>query len=404
MSSRMRRKLSYCIEMRIIIANKFYYRRGGDCVYTLNLEQLLKAHGHEVATFAMQYAENLPSKWSKYWPSEVRFKPGPGMVEALRRPFGTREVKRKFLALLDDFQPDVLHMNNIHSQLSPMMAEMAHERGVRVVWTIHDQKLLCPRYDGLKNGKTFCKECYDDKRAVVRHRCMKDSLVASWLAYLEAMKWSRERLEASTDVFVCPSQFMADRMMEGGFRKEKLRVLCNFIDVEKCQKDSYRERGDYYSYVGRLSYEKGTKTLIEAANGLPYKLVMIGSGPLEDELRQLAGENVSFTGQLEWDAIKATVGKARFNVLPSEVNENNPLSVIEAKCLGTPVLGARIGGIPELIEEKTGMTFETRNVEDLKEKIRAMWNASWDYEKIASEAQARYGAEEYYKEMMKIYG
>ena len=390
--------------MKILLANKFYYRRGGDCIYMLNLEQLLKEHGHEVAVFAMQYPENLPSEWSKYWPSEVKFKPGPGMVEAFRRPFGTNEVKRMFCALLDDFQPDVLHMNNIHSQLSPLIAELAHERGVRVVWTIHDQKLLCPRYDGLKNGKDFCKECYHDKRGVLRNRCMKDSLVASWLAYMEARKWSRERLEASTDVFICPSQFMAERMMEGGFQKEKLHVLCNFIDVAKCQKDSYEERSDYYCYVGRLSHEKGTKTLIEAANQLPYKLVVIGGGPLEEELRQMANEKIVFTGQQDWNQIKNIEGKAKFNVLASEVNENNPLSVIESECLGTPVLGARIGGIPELIEEgKTGMTFESKNVEDLKEKIQAMWQAEFDHQAIAKQSQERYSAENYYKELMNIY-
>lgn len=124
--------------MKILLANKFYYRRGGDCVHTLNLEQLLKAHGHEVAVFAMDYPENLKTQWSKYFPSEVKFKLGTGMIEALMRPFGTREVQRKFNALLNDFHPDVVHLNNIHSQLSPVIAEMAHERGIKVVWTLHD--------------------------------------------------------------------------------------------------------------------------------------------------------------------------------------------------------------------------------------------------------------------------
>ena len=377
--------------MKILLCNKFYYRRGGDCIYMLNLEQLLKAHGHEVAVFAMDS-------------SEVKFKPGPGMVEAFRRPFGTSEVKKKFCALLDDFKPDVVHLNNIHSQLSPIIAELAHERGIRVVWTIHDRKLLCPRYDGLRKGKEPCRDCFFDGKAVLKNRCMKDSYLASWLAYMEAKKWNRERLEASTDVFICPSQFMADRMMEGEFQKEKIRVLCNFIDITKCKKDSFDERGDYYCYVGRLSQEKGVKTLIKAAQQLPYRLVVIGGGPLEEELKSIESEKISFTGQLDWNQIKEIEGKAKFNVLPSEVSENNPLSVIEAQCLGTPVLGARIGGIPELIEEsKTGMTFESRNVEDLKEKIQAMWQADFDYQSIAKQSQERYGAENYYKELMKIY-
>ena len=232
--------------MRILLANKFYYRRGGDCIYMLNLEQFLNAHGHETAVFAMPYPDKLPTPWSKYFPSELRFSPGPGMVEAFLRPFGTCEVKRKFNALLDDFKPDVAHLNNIHSQLSPIIAELAHKRRIKVAWTIHDCKLLCPRYDCLRNGTSICEECFTDKHKVLEYKCMKNSRTASFLAYREALKWNRRRLENCSDLFVCPSQFMADKMAQGGFCKKKLHTLCNFIDVEKCKKSSYTEKEDYY--------------------------------------------------------------------------------------------------------------------------------------------------------------
>jgi glycosyltransferase involved in cell wall biosynthesis len=173
--------------------------------------------------------------------------------------------------------------------------------------------------------------------------------------------------------------------------------------VQKCQRDSY-DKDDYYCFIGRLSHEKGAKTLIEAANKLPYRLVVIGGGPLMEDLKAITKSNIEFVGFKQWEEIKELVGKAKFSVIPSEWYENNPLSVIEAKCLGTPVLGARIGGIPELIEEgATGMTFESRNVDDLKDKIQKMWNTSWDYEKIAHQSQERYNAEKYYEEIMKIY-
>ncbi len=389
--------------MKILLANKFYYRRGGDCVYTINLEELLKSHGHEVAIFAMQHPDTLPTPWSRYFPSEVKFKPGPGMIEAFLRPFGTREVKNKFKALLDDFQPDVVHLNNIHSQLSPLIAELAHQRGIKVVWTLHDYKLLCPRYDCLRDGKKACEECFTNKHKVLEYKCMKGSAVASLLAYKEAMKWNRERIEKCTDIYLCPCRFMANKMTEGGFSPDKIHKLCNFIDVEKCRKDSYSKE-DYYCFIGRLSHEKGIKTLIEAANSLPYKLVIIGGGPLEEEAKAQAGNKVEFVGFKQWEQIKEIVGKARFSVISSEYYENNPLSVIEAQCLGTPVLGARIGGIPELIEEGvSGMTFESRNVKDLKEKIESMFATSFDYRVIAESSQRRYNAENYYNELMKIY-
>ena len=392
--------------MKILLANKFYYRRGGDCIYMLNLEKLLKAHGHEVAVFAMDYPENLDTPWKKYFPKNM------SKLMAFTRPFGSHEVKSTFKKLLDDFKPDVVHLNNVHTQLSPVMAELAHQRGIKVVWTLHDYKLLCPRYDCLKNGNTICETCFNgDKKACLDNKCMKGSKLASFIGFKEAIVWNRERLEASTDVFICPSQFMADKMVQGGFSKSKMQTLCNFIDVEKCKFSSTDDtdytddvellpkKEDYYCFIGRLSHEKGAKTLIEAANQLPYKLVIIGGGPLMDELKSVAHTNIEFVGFKQWDDIKQLVGKARFSVIPSEWYENNPLSVIEAQCLGTPVLGANIGGIPEL----TDYTFSSGNIADLKTKIEKMWNSEFDYQQIASDAQHRYDAETYYDKLINIY-
>lgn len=389
--------------MKILLANKFYYRRGGDCIYMLNLEKLLKAHGHEVAVFAMDYPENLDTSWKKYFPKNM------SKLMAFTRPFGSHEVKSKFKKLLDDFKPDVVHLNNVHTQLSPVMAELAHQRGIKVVWTLHDYKLLCPRYDCLKNGNTICETCFNGgKKACLDNKCMKGSKLASFIGFKEAIVWNRERLEASTDVFICPSQFMADKMVQGGFSKSKMQTLCNFIDVEKCKFSStdgtddvelLPKKEDYYCFIGRLSHEKGAKTLIEAANQLPYKLLIIGGGPLMNELKAVANTYIEFVGFKQWDDIKQLVGKARFSVIPSEWYENNPLSVIEAQCLGTPVLGANIGGIPEL----TDYTFSSGNIADLKTKIEKMWNSEFDYQQIASDAQHRYDAETYYDKLINIY-
>jgi glycosyltransferase involved in cell wall biosynthesis len=182
-----------------------------------------------------------------------------------------------------------------------------------------------------------------------------------------------------------------------------MAILCNFIDVEKTKRTDY-EKENYYCFVGRLSCEKGVKTLIDTANSLPYALKIIGGGDLKEELTMRAGNNVEFLGHKQWNEIKDIAGKARFLVIPSEWYENNPLSVIEAQCLGTPVLGANIGGIPELIEAgKTGMLFESRNVNELKEKITQMFSTEFNYPHIARESQNRYSAEKYYHELMAIY-
>ena len=174
--------------MRILLANKFYYRRGGDCIYMLNLEQLLKAHGHEVAVFAMDYPENVESPWQKYFPSNM------SKLKAFTRPFGDGETKKKFTQLFKDFQPDVVHLNNIHTQLSPVLAEIAHQKGIRVIWTLHDYKLLCPRYDCMRAGDN-CELCFQDgnKWNCVKYSCMKGGKIGSFIGFREAVKWNRVR-------------------------------------------------------------------------------------------------------------------------------------------------------------------------------------------------------------------
>lgn len=384
--------------MKILLVNKFYYYRGGDCIYMLNLEQMLKDYGHEVAVFAMDYPENMDTPWKKYFPKNMT-KP-----LVFTRPFGSIEVKTKFKKLLDDFQPDVVHLNNIHTQLSPVIAEIAHQRGIKVVWTLHDSKLVCPCYTCMRNGE-WCTECFTDKKAVIRHKCMPGGIIGSTIGYLEAMKWNPQRLQACTDLFLPPSQFMADTCIAGGYEKSKFKVLCNFIDVNKVKNPCF-EKEDYYVYIGRLSNYKGIKNLCKAAIDMPFNLIVIGGGELENDLRNTYKDHkqIEFTGQKPWVELRPILEKARFMVLPSECSENNPLTVIEAQSLGTPVLGAHIGGIPELIEEGvTGMTFESGNVEDLKNKIQQMFVTTFDYKGIAKQAVERYSSETYYRKLITLY-
>ncbi|MGL4994247.1 MAG: glycosyltransferase [Bacteroidales bacterium] len=388
--------------MKIILINKFYYPRGGDCIYTLNLEKLLRDSGHEVAIFASDYTDNYSSEWSSYFPSSIDFSGGIiSKFKAAGRAVCGNDVKIKFESLLDSFKPDIVHLNNIHSYISPIVAEISKSRGIPVIWTLHDYKLICPSYSCLCRGDV-CERCFSDKSQVLRKRCMKGSLPASLIGYIEALNWSKERIEKSTDLYICPSRFMKNKMIQGGFKESKLIHLSNFApELPKLELD----KSDYYCYIGRLSPEKGVKTLLEAAKKINKPLVIIGGGPLLEELKaQYSSSLITFTGALDPQRALDIVSKARFSVTPSEWYENNPLSIIESLCMGTPVLGADIGGIPELIEDRgNGLTFTSRNVDDLKLKIQEMYSISFDNEDIASKAMVRFDKENYYNELIKIY-
>lgn len=393
---------------RVLVVNKFYYARGGDCVCTLNLERLLKSKGYDVAVYAMTYSENIDSIWNSYFATEVSFGGGiTDKIAAAKRLLGYGDIQASFKKLLDDFRPQVVHLQNIHSYLSPVLARLAKDAGCKVVWTLHDYKLLCPSYSCLRDGKP-CELCYDDKSNVLTKRCMKGSFVASALAYLEALKWNRALLEKYVDAFVCPSAFMAQKMAQGGFDKSKLVVVCNFVDpvkLEVFKKLPTDKRNPYYLYVGRLSTEKGVRTLMEVASTLPYTLKVAGGGPLSDELRgkYKGNKNIEFLGHQDAEQVSELMSGAVASVVPSEWYENNPLSVIESLCAGTPVIGARIGGVPELIDAETGVVFESGNKAELANAIREAFKREWNNENIKAKSLERFSPDKHFELISEVY-
>lgn len=394
--------------MKILLANKFYYPRGGDCIYTIELEKLLIKHGHEVAIFTQKFDENLENSFSKYWPSKVDYstKKIRNIFESLLRPIYSKEVKGKFQNLILDFKPDIVHLNNIHSQISPIIAEVAYKKGIPIVWTLHDYKLSCPSYICLRGGR-ICELCLKSKVNVIKHRCVKN-LFGSLVAYIEAIKWNKDKLQIYTDRFIAPSKFMKYKMVQGGVNSNRIIVMNNFIQDSKISKKPYSKE-DYYLYFGRFSKEKGIKTLLKAASQLPYKLKLAGTGPLytEIETEYHNQSNIDFLGFRYWNDLKELIKRAQFCVVPSEWYENNPLGVIESFALGTPVIGADIGGIPELIEQnKTGFIFKSGNEEDLRNHIENFFKKNDSYSmgiNTIKYAKHNFSSSLYYNKIRDLY-
>lgn len=391
--------------MKILVVNKFLYPRGGDCVYTLNLARVLRDKGHEVRFYAMDYPQNLPDEDCVFFADEVSFgsKTFGGRYKAMMRLLKGSGVRKGYERLLDDFRPDVVHLNNIHSYLSPLVAKIAHERGIKVLWTMHDYKLICPSYSCLCKGEV-CEACLEKPTQVLAQRCFKNSSFASLLAWVESVCWSRHKLAEWTDRFICPSHFLAGKMRVGGFPDNKLTVMHNFIagnHYQHIQREVSVEREKAYAYIGRLSEEKGVKGLLEVASRLPYKLYVAGTGPLEESLKeQYASENICFLGHLSEEETIRLMKKVYFSVVPSIWYENNPFSIIESLCCGTPVLGRRMGGIPELIEEVEGCRMFETDVE-LPEAIRCMFDKPVDRDKLTRDSLERFSSERYYEEWAK---
>ena len=396
--------------MRILIVNKFLYLRGGDGVHSLNLKQLLRNAGHDVCFYAMSYSQNIVCEENKYFAEEISFsaKDLQGKIKAASRIIWGIGVVQNFKKLLEEFQPDVVHLNNIHSYLSPIVAKLAYQRGVKVIWTLHDYKLICPSYSCLCKGNT-CEACFTDKKHVVLRKCMKNSFPASILAWGEAMNWNKNKLSLWTNSFICPSQFMAEKMQQGGYPASKLQVISNFIGEEQVQyiiNTPNPIREEAYAYIGRLSQEKGVESLLKAASRLPYKLYIAGSGPLEADLKKkYTANNIIFLGHLGIMDTIELLKKISFTVIPAIWYENNPLSVIESLCCGTPVLGRNIGGIPELIETSSFNRLFTQD-EELPSLITKMFNTvvSANRDELSTAALQRFSGEHYYQKWLEVVG
>jgi glycosyltransferase involved in cell wall biosynthesis len=390
--------------MKIILANKFYYPRGGDCIYTMELEKLLIENGHEVAIFSMKHPKNFKSDFTSYFPSEVDYSKRNilGLFKFFIRPIYSREVSRKFQKLLNEFNPDIIHLNNIHSHLSPVLAQIAYSYKIPVIWTMHDYKLACPSSAFLRNNK-ICTLCIQDKKSVLKFKCHKNSYLISLLAYFESVRWSSKRINQYTSKFIAPSKFLKTILYDIKIPEEKITAMPNFVnfDINKVQ----LKRDNYIVYLGRLSKEKGIYSLLNVIKELPeFHLKVIGNGPLYKDLKlNLSLNNVEYLGFIEHDIIFNIISKAKFLVIPSEWFDNNPLTVIEALICGTPVLGSKIGGIPEMINSTNGLLFNPFDSVDLKEKIIAINNISFDYECISKEAKEKFSSKKYYDNIFKIY-
>ena len=339
---------------RVLMVNKFHYLRGGAEHYAFDLAELLNQFGIDTTWFAMDDARNLPAESDRFFASNVDFEhpSGIGKVRAAGRMLYSVSARRGISALLDDHPVDVAHVHNVYHQLSPSVFGSLRRRGIPVVMTVHDYKLVCPVYNLMSNGR-ICDRCIDGGlRNVVRQRCNRGSLTASVLVGAES--WAHRRAGLYTrgvDLFITPSRFARDALVRAGYPADRIRVLPNFVDTDRWAPSA--ERGGYVAYAGRLSHEKGPDVLIRALAGTSLRGVVIGEGPERESLERLAGElgvDVAFLGLQPKPRVRELLAAAAAVVIPSRCVENCPLTAIEAMALGRPVVGSRVGGLPDLVE------------------------------------------------------
>lgn len=385
--------------MKVLLGHNFYRSSapsGEDAVYR-NEKRMLEEYGVEVVSYEVfndhidTTSLSLQAKlaWDTAW---------------------SRKSYEAINQLIKRAKPDVAHFHNTFPQISPSAYAACRDNEISVVQTLHNFRFICPGGLLLRDGHP-CEDCVGTNLLpALRHRCYRGSLPAT-----AALTWMlmRNRLRGTyhtlVDRYIALTKFAADRLIAGGLPSERMSIKPNFTpDVSEPGLGD----GDYAVFVGRLSEEKGLRTLVAAWQSLPdVPLKIIGNGPLRDELAEYASRknlSIEFLGSCDRATVLRIVGRAKFQVIPSEWYEGFPMVVLEAYACGTPVVSSRIGSLQEIVREgETGVTFKAGDSADLILTVRRLLSVPADLPRLRhgarSEYVTRYTSTRNFAHLMEIY-
>lgn len=365
--------------MKVLLIDVYNYNKGGAETVCFNTGKMLEEHGHKVVYFTLKWENNNPSPYSRYFPESKETRSGTlRQFKNVINYFYHFEAARKMEELVKDEKPDIAHIHLIWGQITPSIFPVLKKYRIPILFTVHDYRMVCPAYTFRDGSGRICEDCkgrYFYK--CFTHTCCKGSKIMS--AVMAAEQYFR-------NCFFNPAQYIDGFLYVSGFAKSiqeeympALKDVPNITLYNFSNSIAGKPKGavksKYFLFFGRLSYEKGVKTLLEAFKDLPEcHLKVVGTGPKEHDLESFAVacgmKNVEFLGYKKGRELKDLVKNAYFVIVPSEWYENNPMSIIESYSEGTPVIGAKIGGIPEIVvEDETGYLFPSGHSGDLKSKI-----------------------------------
>jgi len=324
----------------------------------------------------------------------------------------SKKNKQIMLNAIDDFKPDVVHVNLFQRHLTYSVIEACKEKNIPVVYTAHDLQAVCPASAMLCNG-VICTKCLNSsKYNCFKNKCVKNSSLKSLLSSYELTKYKDKKVYDMFDLVLSPSDFVGNMIKKDGV-DTKIQTLHNFVDINKFNNNDNRD-DNYVFFFGRLSIEKGIINALKAfSNQDKGNFYIAGDGPQKQEIEKYIKDNnleerVKLLGFLSQTQVREYISKCSFVVVPSIWYENCPYSVLETLAIGKPVIGSRIGGIPELIEDgKNGYLYDYDNVDKLSELINQLFNDKKKREEFGKYsrllAEKNYSIESYYDKIINIY-
>lgn len=389
--------------MRILQVHESYQQRGGEDEVAEAEARQLELNGHAVSYYR-RHNEEIAGDGAL-----MRIATGIGTVWALRS-------YREMDALIEEKNPEVVHFHNTFPLISPSAYYACAKRGIPVVQTLHNYRLVCPGSTFLREGRV-CEACLG--RAVawraVAYSCYRGSRLAS--AATTAMLVAHKALrtwQVKVDAYVALSEFAKGKFIAGGLPANRIVVKPNFVDPDP-RPDCIPRRGKHGLFVGRLSEEKGLRGLLAAWKQLanPIPLVILGDGPMRHEVEAQARElgttaPVTVMGNVSREEVFRWMRDACFLVCPSHWFEGCPLVVVEAFACGLPVIATGHGPTAEMIEHgRTGLHVAPGDDVDLAAKVDWAWAHPEEMKTMQAAArreyERKYTAERNYTQLMDLY-
>lgn len=379
--------------MRVMLVHNEYGAFSGEEAVVQNIQKMLEQHGHRVILFMRSSSEI----------ARMRF----GKIHAFFSGVYSFSSKKTIHRYLKEFKPDIVHVHNLFPLISPSVLGECRRASVPVVMTVHNYRLVCPNGLYMIDGQV-CEKCSGGcEYWCILRNCEKSLFKSLGYALRNYVARRRRLFLDNVTVYAALTEFQRQRLIRAGFPVGRIAVIPNMADSVEIEATD--ELGKFVGYVGRISPEKDLPTLMEAARSCSH--IQFKAAGIYDRMPHLlteAPKNFEFCGHLDKRQLSEFYANSRVLVLCSICYEGFPSVLLEAMLGGKPVICSRIGGLPEIVDDRVnGLLFQPGNVEDLAEKIRCLWNQPDICRKMGQrgreKALGEYSQEKYYEHLMAVY-
>lgn len=410
---------------KVLVINKYHFISGGAERYFFSVMDAFRCRGIEAIPFSVNYGKTVSTPYQSYFIEPIVkdgntkiFYQKPSWREKIslaKQAIYNETAKKAVHRMIEDLNPDIAYLLNINNHISPSVIDACSELSVPVVMRMSDFNLTCVSNMYYRDGHP-CHDCKHGLHHAVLHRCVHGSISKSLIGVTAIQLHRKWRIYDKVARFVTPTQFMKQELMDLGFESERIHHIKTFAESQNIL--SPDENFPYILFVGRFAPYKGIDTALRAfmrADFPGVHLKLIGDENDHDAKRVKAIVTDNFKDRIHFEPFErdkskllSLVQKSLFVLVPSENYENLPNTILEAFSCARPVIGTRLGSMPEIIEEgKYGLLYNLGDIEQFAAQMKWMVEHPAEREQMGLNAyqaiQKEYSEENHMSQLISLF-